>query len=202
MRNKKGFVWISAVLYIALGVLAISLVLSAGLPLINKMKDRNTILQTKDILYTIDKNIGWVSGEGIGSKRFLDPLIIKDGKLVILDNTFTGAGSSNLYGRNKIIWEMKTNAKIMEACEPDVIDKTICTQSEGNVKIYSYLTKVKDEYLISIVLDYSNQGIVLTTAPGYTTGSALLGKYSLSIKNIGSVAVNDVRKGNIELEIR
>jgi len=54
---KKGQIWISAVLYIALGVVAISIVLSAGVPLINKIKDKNTIVQTKDILFAVDNII-------------------------------------------------------------------------------------------------------------------------------------------------
>src|SRR3989338_5456720 len=79
--NKKGVIWISAVIYIALGIVAITLILAAGLPLINSLKDKNTYSQTKDILIHIDQNIEEISTEGPGSRRFIDTIVIKGGKL-------------------------------------------------------------------------------------------------------------------------
>lgn len=171
--RKKGFVWISAVLYIALGIVAISLVMTAGLPLINKMKDRNTILQTKELMHTIDKNIQQVRSEGVGSRRYLEPVIIKGGKLFIDDF------------ENRIWWEIKTKAKIMEACKESDTDKNKCTQSEGNLKMYAFYTPVEGEYLIRIELDYGTddgENINLQIGGDYTSGSALVGKYALSIE--------------------
>ena len=179
--KKKGFVWVSAVLYIALGVVAISLVLSAGLPLINKMKDRNTVIQTKEVMHAIDKNIWQVRSEGIGSKRFLQPVIIKGGKLMIFSEE---KGGEN---KNKIIWEMKTKTKMMEACEPNEKDSDIlktCTQPEGNLKMYSYLTNVEDEYKIVLELDYTDN-IKINLEGDYTSGSGLTGNYGLAIENSG-----------------
>lgn len=182
--KKKGFVWVSAVLYIALGVVAISLVLSAGLPLINKMKDRNTVIQTKDLMHTIDKNIWQVRSEGIGSKRFLQPIIIKGGKLMIFSNE---KGGEN---KNKIIWEMNTKVKMMEACDPNKGADATCTQSEGNLKMYSYLTKVEDEYKIVLELDYTNNiDISLPEGGEYTSGSGLIGNYGLAIENSGAKTI-------------
>ncbi len=173
--KKRGFIWISAVLYIALGIVAISLVMTAGLPLINKMRDRNTILQTKDLMHTIDTYIWKVRSEGVGSRRFLEPVIIKGGKLFIdKDN-------------NKIWWEIKTKTKIMEACEEGNYDPE-CTQSEGNLKQYAHFTKIAGEYLISLVLDYGSgdiENVDIDISGEYTSGSALVGKYALSIENSG-----------------
>lgn len=168
--NKKGFVWVSAVLYIALGVVAISLVLSAGLPLINKMKDRNTVLQTKDVMHAIDTNIWQVRSEGVGSRRFLEPVIIKGGKLMIFND------------ENRVVWEMKTKAKIMEACPTGKIEDW-CKQSEGNLLMIAQETKIEDEYLITLELNYKN--IKTIELVDYTSGSGLVGKYALSIENIG-----------------
>ena len=81
----KGQIWISAVLYSALGIIIITIILSAGLPLINKIRDRNLVTQTKDIMRTLDDNIKKVANEGPGSKRFLSPLIIDGGELVIYE---------------------------------------------------------------------------------------------------------------------
>lgn len=181
MKNKKGFVWIEAVLYIALGVVAISLILSAGLPLINKMRDRNTVLQTKDIMHAIDKNIWQVRSEGVGSRRTLEPVIIKDGKLMLYDDISTT-------NKNKIIWEMKTKTKMMESCEETDEDKITCTKPEGNLKMYSFFTPVKDEYLIRLELDYT-ENIILSFGTGYTAGSGLVGNYGVAIKNIGGSSI-------------
>ncbi len=171
--RKRGFVWISAVLYIALGIVAISLVMTAGLPLINKMKDRNTILQTKELMHTIDKNIQQVRSEGVGSRRFLEPVIIKGGKLFIDDSK----------DEEKIWWEMKTKAKIMEACEESDPNKDKCTQSEGNLKMYAFYTPVEGEYLIKLELNYKNTiNLEIKKGTGYSSGSALVGKYALSIE--------------------
>lgn len=169
--KKRGFIWISAVLYIALGIVAISLVLTAGLPLINKMRDRNTVLQTKDLMHTIDKNIWQVRSEGVGSRRFLEPVIIKGGKLFIDDN------------ENIIWWEMKTKTKIMEACEEGK-DEDWCKQTEGNLLMKATETRIEGEYLISLLLDYS-KNIDLEITGDYSSGSSLVGKYALSIENTG-----------------
>lgn len=179
--NKKGFVWIEAVLYIALGVVAISLVMTAGIPLINKMKERNTVIQTKDLMHTIDKNIWQVRSEGVGSRRFLEPIIIKGGKLMIFGEN------------NKIVWEMKTKAGMMEACkkgETNEEELKTCTQSEGNLIMRAEQTIVKDEDIIKLILDYGTGDketidLIIPTDGGYTSGSGLIGKYALSIENKG-----------------
>ena len=192
--KKRGFIWISAVLYIALGIVAISLVMTAGLPLINKMKERNTILQTKDIMYALDKNIWQVRSEGVGSRRFLEPVIIKGGKLMIFDK-------NSAEDSNTIKWEMKTKAKTMEACEPGESNEEeleTCTQTEGNLKIYSFFTKVEGEYLIILELDYS-KNMNLELGKGYTSGSSLVGKYGIAIENSG---IKEGDKGTILITIK
>src|SRR3989344_5316859 len=103
---KKSMIWISAVLYIALGIAAISLVLAAGLPLINNLKDKNTIIETKEIMFTIDNTIRQVLSEAPGSRRTLY-LEIQKGNLYIDED-----------GNNKIIWTMKIKALIQE---PEII---------------------------------------------------------------------------------
>lgn len=194
--KKRGFIWISAVLYIALGIVAISLVMTAGLPLINKMKERNTVLQTKDVMHAIDKNIWQVRSEGVGSRRFLEPIIIKGGNLMIYDKDASDDS-------NKIIWQMKTKAKMMEACEAGESDEEeleTCTQTEGNLRMYSYFTKIEGEYLISLVLDYSKNMDLDIDESTYISGSALTGKYGLGIENKGKKAGED--KGTILLTIK
>ena len=55
--NKNGDVWISAVIYIGLGIVLLSIILAAGLPVIDRMRDTYTAKQTKEIMLTVDQNI-------------------------------------------------------------------------------------------------------------------------------------------------
>ena len=50
---KKGDIWISAALYFGLGIVVLSLILAAGLPVINKLRDKNIIIQTKEIMFKL-----------------------------------------------------------------------------------------------------------------------------------------------------
>src|SRR3989344_3360128 len=102
MKAKKGDIWVSAVLYLTLGVIAIALILGAAIPLINKIKDRNTVAQTKEVLFTLDEAIRRVANEGPGSQRELSPFTINAGKLTI-DQT-----------AEVIKWELETEAVIQE----------------------------------------------------------------------------------------
>ena len=82
---RRGQIWISAALYLALGIILISIILSVGLPFIDKIKTRNTVLQTKDVLFSMDKVVREVNLEGKGSRRpiFIE---IEEGEFII-DNT-------------------------------------------------------------------------------------------------------------------
>ena len=44
---KNGQTWISAVLYIALGTILLTIILAAGLPVINNLRDKNVVIQTQ-----------------------------------------------------------------------------------------------------------------------------------------------------------
>ena len=68
---KKGQTWISAVLYIALGTVVLTIIIAAGLPVLNKLRDRNAVLQTKEVLFELNNVIRTVVSEGPGSQRSL-----------------------------------------------------------------------------------------------------------------------------------
>lgn len=159
---KKGEVWISVVLYMALGVIAVTLILTAGIPLINQMRDRNTIVQTKNIFHVLDENIRAVANEGPGSKRYLSPFEIKAGEF------YVDAEDSDI-----IEWSIKTSSRLME---PDIEFK------EGSIIQVLEETIIVDEYIMKLKLDYSEiYSINLNSefAPPFT------GVYSLSIENRG-----------------
>ncbi len=165
----KGQLWISAVLYMALGVVLISLILAAGLPLINKMRDRNTILQTKEMLIQMDENIRAVISEGPGSKRFLSPLEVGKGELYFdKDNT------------NNITWTIRTNNKIME---PNIMFK------EGFIEFFLEESLIEDEYLIYLNLAYDEIADIQLD-PDNPYGNPFTGTYSLTIERTGDYTGN------------
>src|SRR3989344_3282188 len=177
---KKGQIWTSAVLYIVLGVIAISIVLSAGIPLINKIKDKNTIIQTKELLFDLDNVVREVRDEGTGSRRVIQPFTIKDGKFFI-NTTANAAGIEN-----KIQWELKTSTLFVEPCgktKRDCETNNLIIK-EGSLNIYQTSTIIDNEYVVHLELDYNNIGF-LNMKSSLGKDSPLIGKFSFTIENGG-----------------
>lgn len=161
---KNGEIWVSAVLYIALGVVLITIILNAGLPLINKLRDRNTLVQTRTVIVNLDNNIRIVSTEGPGSRRYISPLSIESGELKIDEVN------------DKILWGMITNAKLIE---PGI------NFTEGDIITYLVPTATEDQYNINLELNvksFANISLSQDTA----IGSPLTGTYSIVIEHTGS----------------
>lgn len=161
--KKKGDIWVSAVLYIALGMIVITLILSAGLPLIGKMRDRNTIAQTKRVMFDLDSNIKAVVNEAKGSTRYLSPVDINTGELYIDRN-----------GNNKTEWSMKTKNKLME---------TGIEFEEGDLKLKLDETATEGEYEMKLYMDYNEKNVDVSLAGDYQ--NPFQGRFSFSIKNNG-----------------
>ena len=106
--NSKGQVWVSAILYLALGIVIIGLIIGIAMPLVNKMRDRNTFIQTKTLMVGLNKNVEDVINEGPGSKRFLSPISIEKGELYIAPSNALAADPDVIY------WMLKTKNKLME----------------------------------------------------------------------------------------
>lgn len=168
--GKKGAIWVAAVLYLALGMIAITVILGAGLPLIEKMKDRNTVAQTKDLMQVLDETIRRVASEGPGSQRQLSPFVVKVGELTI-DEITRGEGWEQ--ESDSIFWKAKTGALIME---PGIKKK------EGNLEVSLELTNIQDEYDIKLRLDYSE---FLDVDLVSDFGNPFNGEFSLLVKNTG-----------------
>lgn len=182
MRNKKGDVWISAVLYMALGVIVLTIVLAAGVPMIQKMKDKNSFAQAKTVFYTVNENMKEVINEGPGSRRFMSPFEIKSGEFDI-DTT-----------NNQVIWSMKTQAKMMEPSyyftdkpmedDPDCAGTTgIPCFREGDLFLFAQETNIVDEYVANLKLSYN--GIAHLQLESPFTGP-FAGTYSVSIEHTGT----------------
>src|SRR3989344_4507464 len=156
LKSKKGDLWISAALYTALGVILVTLILSVGMPFVNKLKERNTVLQTKNVLYDFDNVIRTVNLEGLGSRR---PLFVD-----------IGEGEFSIDSKNeKIIWTFVSDDKL--GIEPDLPNPI----KEGNLNIKS--TSLGQGYRIELFLEYDNVNI---DAPNL---KLLSGKYNLVIEH-------------------
>lgn len=158
---KRAQIWISAVIYTALGIIVIALILAAAIPVVDKLKDRNSVAETKSLLLTVDDTIKIVSKEGPGSQRELSPLTINKGKLFINDQDET------------IFWQLKTSALILE---PEVEIK------EGPLSLFLAKTFVKEEYIMNINLTYTDF-INLTLESDYQP--PYLGRYSMLVLHSG-----------------
>ncbi len=161
---RKGVIWVAAVLYIGIGIVAIGLILSAALPAIGKLKDRNTYAQTKELFFIIDENIRKVVLEGPGSQRELSPLTVSKGQFNVNETS--------------VSWSMRTEALVVEPS--DILNKII--KKEGNVKIWQDKTGTKDEYVLNLLANYDK--IKLQVAEG-SAGLPLLGTYTMLVKNTG-----------------
>lgn len=179
--NKKGDVWVSAVLYIALGMVIITIILSAGIPLIEKMRDKNTIIQTKNLLFDINANIDAVANEGVGSKRYLSPVVISSGALNV-DQL-----------NDLIIWKMTTKNLMMQPNNMNVtadcekVNSIDCPGleifKEGALNMWMLKTVVEGEYDIYLELNYN--GYIKLAYEGDVSAESLTGKYSFSIEHAG-----------------
>ncbi len=162
--RKKGQIWVSAALYIALGIIVITVVLSAGLPLINKIQAKNTFLQTKKVMFNLDETIKGVMLEGAGSKRpvFVE---IKEGELIIDPIT---------NNKKRIIWTFlsKYNPGIEENIEI----------KEGNIKLFNQLKG--SEYEITLTLDLTDfLGNADLKYDNEMSKKVIMGSYNLAIEH-------------------
>lgn len=165
---KKGDVWVSAILYFGLGIVVITILLVAGLPVINKLRDKNIVIQTKEVMHTIDQNVREVIKEGPGSQRVVS-LNIKKGKIDVESN--------------KIVWTYEGSkipiSEPNENCENPAIEV-----AEGKLNIVTCNAAVAKTYNIKIYSEYSEAGL----QSGITT---LQGLSDLVIRNEG-VANNEL----------
>ena len=165
---KRGDTWISSVLYILLGLIVISILLASFLPLIDKMKDKNTFIQTKVLMSGLDDTIKETL-EGVGSQRefFLD---IQKGEFQIDSD------------KEEIRWKLITKARLLE---PKVDDEKNVFK-EGDLTVFA---DTSEGYALNVVLNYGKINIDLDTKPKILN---LKGQSKLIIKNEGNDGGNTI----------
>ncbi|MEK6862083.1 MAG: hypothetical protein AABY07_09035 [Nanoarchaeota archaeon] len=146
---KKAEIWISAVLYMALGVILLSVILAVGVPAVNKARDKAAITQTKEVFVKLDQNIRAVYNEGPGSQR---PVQIEIGRgQFSIDNT-----------NEEISWELETQSLLSQPGIPI---------QEGNLIVLTQETSIKENYLVILKLNYLSTLDINYLGSGTFTGS-------------------------------
>ena len=169
MKTKKGDIWVSAILYFGLGIVIIGIILAAFTPVINRLRDKNIIVQTKGVFQVLDSNIREVAREGSGAQRPLT-IDIRKGEFKI-DND-----------NHKIIWTYPSKALLAEPCT-DPLDPAKCPSIlEGNVKIIvNSPSPLNKNYLTELSLEYTDKAYLHYTSPLTT----IAGNTPLVIRNSG-----------------
>ena len=175
IHSKKGDLWVSAALYTALGLILITVILSVGMPFIDKIKNRNTLLQTKELLYGMDALIREVDNEGVGSRR---PLYVdlQAGEFLIQDEA----------ANEKVLWKFISDDKLGIESGSSVGQSGPIIK-EGSLNLQS--TKVGQGYEIKIWVEYKDRIDIRSTL------KQLSGRYDLVVEHRQS-------EGNDYVEIR
>ncbi len=162
--KKRGQIWISAVLYMAIGIVILTLIISVGMPVINKMRDRHTLIQTEEMMLSLDGIIRSVYNQGPGAQDVAS-LEVSQGNLDV---------NSAI---ELILWEMDTTALLSE---PGV------TVEHGNMILET--TEQGNTYHVKLSLDYSTTAINIT----YSGFLPISGKHRISVQNAGNNEIHIV----------
>lgn len=187
--NKKGDVWVSAVLYFGLGIVVLTLILSVGMPVVNRLRDKNIATQTKDVFSSLDSNIREVARGGPGTQRILQ-LQMQKGEMKVydqrvhenVDNIKANAAAKEVMKLkiaegtvlssvpNRIVWTYDGKAALSE---PGLL------VIEGNTKILTL--GGSGAYTVRYWLDYEPS--IYLRMKGVNT---LTGGSQITIKNLGA----------------
>ena len=127
----------------------------------SKLRDKNGIIQTKQVMHELDQNIREVVREGPGSQRVLT-VNIKTG-FIRIDNK-----------DSLIIWQYN-NSKV-------IISDIGIPVFEGKLTILTENANVKNNYNIQIYTNYTNLANITRSA---TKPSTLVGITDMVIRNDG-----------------
>lgn len=97
--GKRGEIWVSAVIYVMVGVVVLTIVIQAGVPLINKLQERSNVNRARSAFTALDQQIQEIAKEGQGSQRVV-PLEVSEGTVKVEDN--------------RLRWKIETTSKIIE----------------------------------------------------------------------------------------
>lgn len=97
--GKKGEIWVSAVIYVLVGVVVLTIVIQAGVPLIKSLQERSNVNRARSSFTALDQQIQEIAREGQGSQRVV-PLEVSEGTVKVEDS--------------RLRWKIETTSKIIE----------------------------------------------------------------------------------------
>ncbi len=97
--SRKGSIWVSAVIYVLVGIVVLAIVIEGGVPLIKSLQERSNVNRARNTFSALDQQIVDVAKEGQGSQRVI-PLEISEGTVRVEDG--------------KLRWKIETNSKVLE----------------------------------------------------------------------------------------
>ena len=98
-KKNKSQIWVSAVLYLLVTLVVMFIILDAGIPLVQNMRDKTIFTRTKDNFINLDQRMKTIIHSEPGSQEVI-PIDVKKGEI-----TFT---------KNAMLWSMDTDANIIE----------------------------------------------------------------------------------------
>lgn len=131
MVNRKSQVFVSAVLYLLITGIVMVLLLEAGIPVLEKARDKAIFDREQDQFLNLNQHIKDVASEGQGSKRII-PVQVEKGNLEVEGNSLK--------------WSMLTDARIIEP-------RTHI--SFGDLKVVSEFDVSATEYNNSYIIENS-----------------------------------------------
>ena len=135
---KKGEIWISAVIYVLIIIVVMVIVLEAGIPILDRARDRSTFTRTKDTMIALDQHIVDIANEGQGSQRVV-PIEVPKGDIEVKNGRMT--------------WKLETSSKLIEP-------RT--RMDQGNLVIAADVDVTASEFPDSYILENSRVLINLT----------------------------------------
>lgn len=195
MRKKKSQIWISAVLYVLIISVIMVIVLEAGVPIMDNLRDKSVFTQTRDNFISLDKHIREIGSAGPGSQRVV-PLEIKKGELVL--------------GNSQLKWKMDTVASIIQP-RTSIDLGNLRLGSDSDVDAYSNSTNfILQNYYIKAVFSrvgnetsYAtvNSTSMLKSVTNLKTSAVTSGEFSFLIDDatIGSDGYSKLEQTGYDL---
>lgn len=149
-----------------IGIVILVLVLSVGLPTINRIRDKNTATETQDLMLSLDRSIREVYSEGPGSRR-TPKIEIKRGDFQI-DEV-----------KELMIWNFETSVLLTE---PNI------TVKRGTLQITTLPTKQSRKYETTFMINYTD----LVDLKLKNANTQFSGSNTLSITNVGTKTGNTI----------
>jgi hypothetical protein len=178
LNSRKSQIWISAVLYVLIISVIMVIVLEAGVPIMNNLRDKSVFVQTRDNFINLDMHIKEIGSAGPGSQRVV-PIEIKKGELALANS--------------QLEWTMDTKASIIQP-RTSLSLGNVRIGSDSDVNAYSNSTDlVLENYYLKAVFNRvgneSNFGTINSTSllksiENVKTGTATSGEFSFLIDDI------------------